>query len=195
MYAFLILGELLKKYVNDKIYYNIGNQSPISDPYDEVITGDDFIAVLPPGHYNEQEFCALLNNVLHSQNNSLSCSFDDITKQFSITLDHATAWTTRFRIFTDYEVRFHIHVKPYGDIYEVKDAEHPQSINEIIRNTGQYSHIYQNNDNSYTCDRLVLNTVNNVYITNPHLGSFETIAFSLIMLLKKFLCLLAMDIW
>jgi len=89
-----------------------------------------------------------------------------------ITLDSNTARTKRFRIFTDYEVRFRKHVRPYGDVY----GEHPQSINEIIRNTGQYSRIYQNSNNSYISERLVMNTINNVYITSPNLGSFDTIA-------------------
>ena len=72
MFVFHFLGELLKKDVTDKIYYIIGNQIPVSDPNDEFISGEDYIAVLPPGNYNEPQLATVLNNVLRSQNKSLS---------------------------------------------------------------------------------------------------------------------------
>ena len=60
----------------------------------------------------------------------------------SIKMYSTTAQSKKFRIYTDYEVQYHKHTIPGGDVATIGDAAHPQSIREIIRNTSQYSHIY-----------------------------------------------------
>ena len=41
-----------EEYVNDEIYYNIGNQLPVTDLEDEFFSGDDYV-IVPPRHYSE----------------------------------------------------------------------------------------------------------------------------------------------
>ena len=79
--------------VNDKLYYNIGNIPIIHDPEGSFVSGTDWIATMPPGYYTEQEFTNALNTVIHRDNPSLTCSFNDTTKTMSITLDPNVATT------------------------------------------------------------------------------------------------------
>ena len=69
-----------------------------------------------------------------------------------------------FRIFTDAEV---INTWQIGN---------PMSINEIILNIGNSSYL-QTFGIPYVINRLNLQKINNIYLTSPNLGAFDTLSF------------------
>ena len=64
------------------------------------------------------------------------------------------------------------------------DTSDPQSINEISQNTNDISHLYDGLrpdypntiNNVMKIPRLLLQRVNNIYITSPNFGSYDTIS-------------------
>jgi len=143
---------------NDHIYFSVSTPSP-SFPFNMV--GIQYTGVIPPASYGEQDFTAALNTVLHTlTNGALIASIDNSTSIVSISTTNPQA---TFRINTDAEVIKFLNVSS------------PMSINEIILNTNDVSAV-QNASSPYIIKRLNLQKINNVYITSPNLGAFDTLS-------------------
>ena len=110
--------------------------------------------------------------------NIFTTTYNNTTNSFSI----GTAYPDkRINILTDYEIKQLMSVVPsvvswLGPNGNSFDISNLASINYNIRNNkNDYSITYAYGIN-FTCDFLKLHTINNIYITSPNLGSFDTIS-------------------
>ena len=125
------------------------------------------ILTILPGNYTPATFI-----------DQLQTQFRTITSSFTATLDSnygavISANTSNpayaFKILTDDELSRG--VSWYGGSY---DRSYPNSANDLINNTIP-SKGFIGNSSSWSSGFLNLNWINNVYITSPNLGSFDTI--------------------
>ena len=152
------LWRTVNKNENDHIYFSVQTPSP-SFPFS--LVGIQYTGVIPPGSYGEQDFTAALNTVLNTlSGGAVIATIDNNTSTVSITTTNPQA---TLRINTDAEVIRFLHVS------------NPMSINEILLNTNDVS-VIQTASSPYIIKRLNLQKINNVYITSPNLGAFDTLS-------------------
>jgi len=156
--------------VNDHIYFSVGLPSP-SFPF--TVSFTNYTGIIPAGNYGESDMAAAINSVLsNSTNGILNATYNSATSVVNIITTNPQA---NFRIFTDTEV---INTWQIGN---------PMSINEIILNIGNplFLSYLQSSQNPYVISRLNLQKINNIYLTSPNLGSFDTLSFFSNNVLKK----------
>ena len=107
-------------------------------------------AVLPP-HKTNIVFVVTGN----SRNNTIA-----------ISLTQLTAPNALFKIYTDAEV-----IAEHRSTWGFVDPNNLQSANDVITNVKP-----NNRNTTMTTGFVNLNHINNVYITSPNLGSFDTLA-------------------
>ena len=146
--------------VNDKIYISTGLSNPLSVLGPNSIIWHDETITLQPGYYSEADFATALQTALQTTH-PFTVSFNTQLKTLTIRL--YTVAGLCWRIYTDYEVQ------------TLQGISDPQSINEIIQNIRQTSDIKRNGD-TIAVPRIILHPINNVYITSPNLGNFDTLA-------------------
>ena len=152
---------------NDHIYFSVGTPAP-SFPF--TVSFQNYTGIIPAGNYGESDMAAAINSVVSTlTNGTINATFNTGTSVVTIL---ATNPQATFRIFTDTEV---INTLQIGN---------PMSINEIILNTGNSSYL-QTYGIPYVINRLNLQKINNIYLTSPNLGSFDTLSFFSNNVLKK----------
>ena len=130
------------------------------------------IIVVPPGNYNGD----LLKTTLQSLINpavafgSFSVNYDPAT--FSISIQSAGV-VVIFWVLSDKEI-----ASSYNGFWTTPfDTTNPASMNEVLRNYGDYAGKTEQCDSSFPFRSGFLNFqgINNIYLSSPNLGSFTTI--------------------
>ena len=150
------LWRTVNKNDNDHIYFSIGLPAP-RFPY--TLAWLPYVGVIPPASYGEQDFAAALNTVLSTLSGGVLIA--TIDNNISIVTVSTTNPQPNFRINTDAEVTKYLNIS------------NPTSINKITVNTNSTS-ATQTASSPYIIKRLNLQKINNVYITSPNLGAFDT---------------------
>jgi len=153
--------------INDHIYFSVGTPAP-SFPF--TVSFQNYTGIIPAGNYGESDLASAINSVVSSLTNG------NINVTFSVSTSVVTIITTNpqtsFRIFTDTEV------------INTFQTNNPMSINEIILNINKSSYL-QTYAIPYVIKRLNLQKINNIYLTSPNIGSFDTISSFSNNVLKK----------
>ena len=175
----------INKDFNDKIYFGVSTE--LGYPVGRVEL-HDYIGILDPGDYTESELVNKIHSIVHAADNALTATINGTTGEVSITV---TGIGKHFKIYTDHEIKNKLVMQKQPQksdgVIMTTDTSDPQSINEILQNTKERSQLYDGLrpdypntiNNVMKKPRLLLQRVNNVYITIPNFGSFDTIsAFS-----------------
>jgi hypothetical protein len=154
----------IEKDINDKLY----------------LYGMDFstrvrfavVIQVPPGNYTgdllKTSLQSLINSIVPFGN--FSVSYDPGT--FSISIQ-VSAGSVGFWILSDIEMASLYN----GFWFTAFDQLNPASINEVLRNYGDYSGKtpQYDSDNPYRSGFLNFQGINNIYLSSPNLGCFTTI--------------------
>ena len=149
--------QTIEEGYNDSLYVTTLNVS----------TYNSYILTLTPGNYTPATFVE-----------QLQIQFRKITTSFTATLDsnygvvikaNSSNAAYAFKILTDDELSRGVYW--YGNSY---DRHFPNSANDLINNTIS-SKGFIGNSTSWSSGFLNLNWINNIYITSPNLGSFDTV--------------------
>ena len=140
---------------NENLYFRQINSAMVST---------DTIITLARQSYTGISIAAAIKSVLDSAygNNSYSVVYGDRTGRITFTCNTAN---TTFVIFTDDSLKtgalgFSV---PY-------DNDNPKSFNDLLRNTG-----ISTDSSTFTSGFIDLQSVHNIYISSPNLGSHDTI--------------------
>jgi len=167
--------QTIEENFNDKLYlYYHTPSGPL--PSQLAISNSKYVAIkIPEGNYTlatlESTLPTLLTNALNATARSFT-SFvvtkNELTQSLTISMTGSSTYVW-FKFLTDKEVSTTYSSITWGG--ESFDRSNPQSANDIFK-------FVKPMDVNATLNTgfLNLNHINNVYITSPNLGSFDTIA-------------------
>ena len=156
----------IEKNINDKLYIHE------LDIYNG--TRASTVIQIPSGNYNGDLLKSTLQSLLTPAVavGSFSVSYDPTT--FSITIQVATN-TIAFWILSDKEI-----ASQFNGLWDFStspfDKTNPASMNEVLRNYGDYAGATSQCDSSFPYKSGFLNFqgINNIYLSSPNLGCFTT---------------------
>ena len=130
---------------------------------------------LASGNYTGATLATEIQNKLNQVTNSyitFTVTYD--TTQLSITIT-CNGTNTSFKIYTDQEIVQHglssIHTPWHSSTGLVVDPGNPNTINDLTK-----VNVPRDSARTLTTDFVNLKSINNVYITSPNMGSFDTIS-------------------
>ena len=146
--------------INDRIYFMISNSG---GPYTY------YIATMQAGNYDGPAFRTALNNAIYSVNQGVSVTFNN-----NVLIIGVSGMGVGIKVLTDKEIqRINTQMNQTGISWNggTYNGGFTSSCNDNIAN-----HTPLPFDTRYVCNFLNLQYINNVYITSPNLGSFDTIS-------------------
>jgi hypothetical protein len=153
----------VEKDINNRIYFEINIMDNITY----------YIATMNEGVYDGEEYATELNAAITSVNSSVVTLYTSANNKLTISITSMP--NAYLKIFTDTEIPIINNYLVENNInwvgWQGYSGGEPGSINDNISNLTPLRP-----SNVYTCNFLNLQMVNNVYITSPNLGSFDTIS-------------------
>lgn len=154
--------------INDRLYFSI------TINFIGIPRKSFYIATIASGLYDGAGFTTALNSAMQAVcQNNLSATYNASDNSLTITLSGQD--NIDFHLYSDNEIlaaNSIINNNWNGGSY---NGGPPGSCNDHIQNF-PYKQAASDVYTTYKCDFLNLQTVNNVYLTSPNLGSFDTIS-------------------
>lgn len=160
--------RLIEQDVNDRLYYtyfcNMANQGSNIFAFYNYVT-------LSAGGYDGTNLATTIGSLMNGSvepgaNISFTVTWDSTANSINVTSSGSNAG---FKFLTDDEV-----VKSKVLFDQNIDPSNTKSANDILKISTPTK--YYNSGETFVSDFVSLQPINNVYITSPNLGSFDTIA-------------------
>jgi len=160
--------KLIETGVNDRIYYYYSWRSD-STPITEMYT----YITLPAGNYTGSTLASQLQSLMNGNiytgaNISFTVSYDSGDNSISIS---CSGTGTQWRFITDAELQnTYIRLMVGNSV----DPANPRSASDIL-SVHSTSDMFRSGE-VYKCEFMNIHPINNIYITSPNLGSFDTLS-------------------
>lgn len=160
--------KLIEAGLNDRIYYYYSWRSD-STPITEMYT----YITLPSGNYTGSTLASQLQSLMNGNiytgaNISFTVSYDSGNNSISIS---CSGTETQWRFITDAELQYtYIRLMLGNSI----DPAHARSASDIL-SVHSTSDMFRSGE-VYNCEFMNIHPINNIYITSPNLGSFDTLS-------------------
>ena len=153
--------KTIEENVNDRLYFRYTVQS----------TTKHVVVKIPSGNYTGANLAIAVQQALTSNTTGMTWTVSYDEAQYSITIScSGNPSQYKFKFFTDNEIAALGTSVNWEGGYSV-DPNGPMTANDILKITTPTS-----DSQTLTTEFVNLQSINNVYITSPNLGSFDTIA-------------------
>ena len=152
---------LIEKYVNDRIYYNYIARNPVqTNNFCNYIT-------LPSGNYTSEMQSLMNSSVSQGESIQFVVSYDSGNNSINVS---CSGNQTSFKFLTEDEITSSLYVNRWLNF----TPANTKSANDILKiNTPMK---YYEAGETFKSDFISTQPINNVYLTSPNLGSFDTIS-------------------